>query len=148
VLGDTIDTGSAYGSLTGGQLPTFSNTTFFNDLFEQITWGDSLDFDVCLCGPGIDGESITGTTFSVSLYAPDGITPLLTNSQDGSILHIDINPPDGDVTSTVFPDANNDTWATVDEGVCPEPPSAVFCGLGLALLAYCFRRQWAISQPQ
>jgi hypothetical protein len=106
MLGDTVNTGAVTGSLSEAPLPVFYNTTIFNDMFQQIVWGDSLAFTVCLCGPGIGGASITGTTFSVSLHAPDGITPLLSSSDDGSMLHIDVNPPLGTVTTTVFPDGN------------------------------------------
>lgn len=129
-LGPTTNTGSVTGSLAGSPLPALSNTSFFNDMFEQIDWGNFLNFTACLCGPGVDGVSDTGTTFSVSLYAPDGITPLLTTSIDGSLLHIDINPPDGDVTTTVFPDANGSTWATLAEvDPCPEPSTLILMGL-------------------
>jgi len=139
MLGPSTDTGSASGSLAGSPLPYLSNTTTFNDIFEQIVWGNALNFTVCLCGPGIDGQSITGTTFSVSLYAPDAITPVLTTSPDGSILHIDVNPPAGTVTTTSFPDANGVTWATIDgPTACPEPTEALLILTGV--LVFWLRR--------
>jgi hypothetical protein len=144
-----VNTGAVTGSLSEAPLPVFYNTTIFKDMFQQIVWGDSLAFTVCLCGPGIGGTSITGTTLSVSPYAPDGITPLLSGSDDGSMLHIDVNPPLGTVTTTVFPDGNGKKCATIqDASACPEPATAAMAAFGVVLLGFAWPTRRDCGQRQ
>jgi hypothetical protein len=131
VVGAATLTGAASGSLSAPGGAMLQNQTSFNDIFQEMAWGSFFSFYTCLCGPGIGGSAITGTTFSLSLFGPDSFTPLLTTNPDGSLAHIDINP-DGSVTPATFADdAGVKRAAIQDAAPCPEPAS----GAGLLELA-------------
>jgi hypothetical protein len=115
-----------------GSLPdpvTLTDTTS-TDYFEGLTFGNSIVFDVTLDGPGVslDGglTADSGSTFSLTFYESDGVTPLFAS---GSSAEIDV-APDGTVTAES--DAGN-------VQVVPEPSTLPLIA-GAGLLAFAFRR--------
>jgi hypothetical protein len=123
--GPTV-TGDVIGTLPGQV--TLNNDTPFNDLFQSVTFGNSTTFETTLYGPAFNPlppYPSGGSTFSMSLYASDGVTPLLTTDPGGSILYIDVNP-DGSTVATNFPSdfnggASVTTFGTVVGTAVPEP---------------------------
>jgi len=115
-------TGDASGLLPGTL--TLDNATFFNDYFQDFTFGSALSFDLLLNGPALsapDGIS-GGSSFTFGMYAPDQITPLLTTSPDGEALRIDVNS-DGTTSVTTF-DAGDGSGSVVQTAqAVPEPAS-------------------------
>jgi hypothetical protein len=109
---------------------TLGNTQFFNDLFQGITFGDTIDFFVTLSGDAIDSPNPannSGTEFAFSLYGADQQTPLLTTSIGGNALGIDVGP-DGIVTADYVSDA-------VNAQVTPEPAPFALLLSGAGALA-------------
>lgn len=99
--------GNAAGLLPGPV--TLINSTAFHDYFHGITLGTTISFVVTLSGPAVDtpnGMATAGSTFAISLYAADGVTPILTNqgAASGAIALIDVNL-NGSTTTTAFPTA-------------------------------------------
>ena len=85
-----ILTGDASGSLPGTL--TLDNGTAYNDVFQGFTFGNSFGFNLTLSGPAIDSPGGTvGSAFALSLYAADGITPLLTTDPNGSVSTVYLN---------------------------------------------------------
>ena len=68
---------------------TLNNGTAFNDYFIPFTFGNTLSFLVTLGGPAVDAPdntSTSGSTFSFSMFAGDGSTPLLTSDSTDEYL--------------------------------------------------------------
>jgi hypothetical protein len=102
-------TGDATGSLPGTL--TLDNGTVYNDVFQGFTFGNSFGFNLTLSGPAIDTPSGTvGSAFAVSLYAADGITPLLTTDPNGSVSTVYLNA-NGTASAEVFPQSPTDNTA-------------------------------------
>jgi hypothetical protein len=146
--------GGASGMLPGPPAPLIINSDGFNDLFQGITFGNSITFLVTFAGgvplPGTTGP-VSGSTFALSLYDAAGITPLLTTALDGSVLHIDLNP-DGTLSDAVFADPTGVARATISEIATAVPePSVITMTLTplLALLVASSRlkwkRQWSVT---
>ncbi len=128
-------TGDAAGSLPGTL--TLQNSTAFNDANQGFTFGDSFSFNLTLSGPAVDNPGGTaGSTFALSLYAADDITPLLTTDPNGSVATINLNA-NGTTSVFTFPQSPTDNTpvATVTlAGAVPEPSTLVL-GLIAAMCA-------------
>ncbi len=128
-------TGDATGSLPGTL--TLMNDQIYNDVFQGFTFGTGFSFTVTLSGPATLGPGgTTGSAFAVSLYAADGVTPLLTTDPSGSVATIDLNP---NGTSSVFTFAQSAIDSTAVAAVTPaaavpEPPSFMIALLAAACL--------------
>lgn len=120
--------GSASGMLPSGAV--IENVAAYNDLFQGFTFGSDLDFRVTFSGSALSpGASITssGSTFAVSLYGTDQVTPLLSTSSTGALALVTINP-DGSIVSTTYPDTDGITHASVvllPSTSVPEPGNIV-----------------------
>jgi hypothetical protein len=143
-------TGDASGSLPGTL--TLDNGTVYNDAFQGLIFGNSFAFTLTLSGPAIDTPGGTvGSAFALSLYAADGITPLLTTDPNGSIATIDLNS-NGTGTPESFPQSPTDNTPAASVtalGAVPEP--STFTGVllcsslqaGLILFRRAQRRRYA-----
>jgi hypothetical protein len=92
VLAGVSTAGTASGSLTGSA--DLENEHILNELKQGFTFGTSLSFTVQLDGDAlsIPGHGLFGSTFGLTLYGPDGQTPLQTTAIDGAIMRITVNP--------------------------------------------------------
>ena len=126
-------TGDAAGSLPGAL--TLDNGSAFNDVFQGFTFGESFSFKLTLSGPAIDSPGgTTGSAFALSLYAADGITPLLTTDPNGSVATIDLNA-NGTTSVYTFPQSltDNTPAATVTSAsAVPEPSTLVLILIAVA----------------
>ena len=124
-------TGDAAGSLPGTL--TFDNGTVYNDAFQGFTYGTSFSFTLTLSGPAVDFPGGTaGSAFAVSLYAADGITPLLTTDPNGSVATVDLNAT-GSASIYTFPQSPTDNTpaASVTASAVPEPTTATLTLISL-----------------
>jgi hypothetical protein len=128
-----------------GQLPatlTFDNGSFFNDYFDDFTFGNTLSFQASFFGPALsspDGASTSGSTFAFSMFSDEGTTPVLTNDTiNGFAFTVNINL---DGTTTV---ANSSPQTTVvPAGTTSAPEPGTFALLATALIAAAFQRRLA-----
>ncbi|MFZ0928811.1 MAG: NF038129 family PEP-CTERM protein [Syntrophobacteraceae bacterium] len=119
-LGVVSPSGDVTGTLPG--TVTINNTTQFNDYFQEVTFGDTVTFD-------LDLSSAPGNTFALSFFQSDGATPLLTTDlTDGYATTIDLNQTGPAVTNF----SNQVTAEPVT--TTPEPSTLLLVGstLGLA----------------
>jgi hypothetical protein len=99
-----VTTGDVSGTVFGAGGATLRNTAFFNDIFQEFTYGSNLSFDVTLSGPALTPSMpfpAAGSEFAFSLYDAAGTTPLLTSDVGGAVLTLDI-APDGTTSATTF----------------------------------------------
>jgi PKD repeat protein len=87
--------GDASGSLAGAVQLT--NSAILNELRQRFTFGSSLTFDVRLEGNALSQpfRGAFGSTFSLTLLAADGVTPLQTADPSGAVLRITLAPDGG-----------------------------------------------------
>ena len=129
------------GSLPGSL--TLDNGTSFNDVFQGFSFGSSVSFTVTLSGQAISNPSGTvGSAFAFSLYAADGITPLLTTDPNGSVGTILLNAS-GTTSVETFPQSPTDNMpaatVTFTGTAVPEPSLAILIISGLPIsLALCY----------
>jgi len=142
-----ILTGDASGSLPGTL--TLVNGTAYNDVFQGFTYGSSFGFNLTLSGPAIDSPGGTvGSAFALSLYAADGITPLLTTDPNGSVSTVYLNA-NGTASAETFPQSPTDNTPAASVTAVPEPSTLtmvlLFSSLqaGLILLRSARRRRSA-----
>jgi hypothetical protein len=114
------------------------NGTNFNDAFQPVTFGNFVDFELILSGPGVDTPASNGSIFGFSLYDSAGINPLLTDSTDGSVAGVTIDSNDGVQAYTNPPAAGVPSVASVTS--VPEPGTCLLVSLGLAAVVRRFRR--------
>lgn len=112
VLGAAQLSGAVTGALPS--LVTINNTTGFNDYFQQITFGNSVNFALNLSGAA-------GSSFGLSFWQ-DIDTPVLTTDPNGFATTIDVNPNGAVVT-------NNSGVVTAN--ATPIPAAAWLLGSGL-----------------
>ena len=93
------NTGGASGSLPSASI---ANSSGYNDLFQGITFGQSISFDITFS----DQAQGSGSAFAMGLYDSTDSNPLLTTDPVGAILFIGFNP-DGTTTINNFPSDNN-----------------------------------------
>jgi hypothetical protein len=107
----------------------------YNDYNEAITFGTFTEFEVALSNP-VGGTM--NSSFSLSFYASDDATPVLSTDLSGASAALTVEP-DGTVLTETYADAAGkyDTTVTNESGPSPVPePSSFFAvGAGLALLA-------------
>jgi hypothetical protein len=131
-LGTPVISGGVTGSLTSSI--TLNNDTAFNDYFIPFTFGDTLNFLVTLGGPALDSSdstSTSGSTFSFSMFAGDGSTPLLTSdSTDGFAFLLNVNL-DG---TTRLSNSSGQTSVSAVGASVPEPTGALLLAAGLIAL--------------
>jgi opacity protein-like surface antigen len=127
-------TGDASGMLPG--TISLDNATFFNDYFQDFTFGSNISFDLLLDGPALDSPNGTASgesAFTFGMYADDGITPLLTTSTNGEALDVNVNL-DGTAAVTTYPSAPGQPPAVQ---AVPEPASlTLLVGGAFGLLAF------------
>jgi hypothetical protein len=137
-------TGDASGSLPGTL--TLDNGTPYNDIFQGFTFGTNFSLDVDFSGPAVDSPGgTTGSSFALSLYAADGVTPLLTTDPNGSVATLNLNA-DGTITVMTFPQSPTNTTPVVTYGpatATPEPSTIaiLISSLPVGLISWCRRRQ-------
>jgi len=114
-LGAVITAGSVTGTLPAAV--TINNTTGFNDYFQAVTFGNSINFALDLsAAPGV------GSSFALAFVDPTQTIPLLTNDQvNGIATRIDVGPNGAVVT-------NNSNQVNV---ATPIPAAAYLFGSGL-----------------
>jgi hypothetical protein len=128
----------------GGQLPgqlQFDNQTAFNDYFQGIQmFGNQVSFNLDLNGPTPLGGDSSG--FNIAFYADDGSTPLLTNSPDGIVAQFVVNP-DGSISPTTFPIADDipENVVSYQIATTPEPRKLTWLGLLLFTGVFWLRRR-------
>jgi hypothetical protein len=117
-------TGNVTGALPG--TVTINNTTGWNDYYQTITFGSSVQFALNLTGSA-------GNSFALSFYGADGATPLLTkDTLYGYATTIDLNANGGVV---------NNQSNQVSVTPTPIPAAAWLFGSGLIGLAGIRRRK-------
>lgn len=111
------------------------NGSGLNEFNQAITFGTFTEFMVALSNP-VGGIANSG--FSLSFYASDDETAVLSTDLSGASAMLTVEP-DGTVLTKTFADAAGeyDTTVTNESGPSPvpEPSSFYFVGAGLALLA-------------
>jgi hypothetical protein len=153
---DDTQTGDVYGGpLTGDtSFPSplgtewFDNLTGYNDDFQGMNFGSTIQFQLVLSGPAVnapDGVSTSGSAFGVGLWDITGSNPLLTTDLNGFVGTVDIGL-DGTGTVTTFnSDADKDPpVATITQqgtSVVPEPGSFLLLATGLAGTLGAIRRK-------
>ena len=121
-------TGDASGILPGPA--SVANTAAFNDLFQGMTFGNAVSFDVTFTGDALNAAlpSSYGSTFAFSLFAADAATPLLTTDTNGTVLDINLDPG-AQLSTTTFPASPGAGPAvTATAGAVPEVSSATSLG--------------------
>jgi len=121
-------------ALTGdvsGTLPatvTINNTTQWNDYFTNITFGNSIKFNLALSGAALN-------SFYFSIFSDaDGTAPALTSdATNGYAFIVDMNQ-DGDTITFNTPNGAASITPT------PIPPSVLLLSSGLAGLGFLRRR--------
>ena len=135
-LGSATLTGDVTGALPGTL--SFDNQTVFNDDFQAIVFGDSIQFDLVLSGPAVltpDGISTSGSSFGIGLWDSTGFSPLLTSDPNGFAGIVNVNLDGSGTTTTFLTDAGGPPVVTVASEVAsavPEPDSILLFGTGLA----------------
>ncbi len=143
-----ILTGDAVGVLPGTL--TLDNGTIFNDVFQGFTFGNTVNFTLTLSGPAVNNPGGTiGSAFAFSLYAADGVTPLLTTDPNGSVATINLNA-DGTTSALTFaqsPTDNTPAASVSTMSAVPEPSTGmmaiVFCSLQGGL---CVLSRWRLTR--
>lgn len=122
LVGGPYPTGDVSGVLPGAL--TFDNGGFFNDYFQDFSYGSTISFQVSVFGPALsspDGVSTSGSTFAFSMFTdPEGETPALTtDTTDGFATLINVNL-DGTTSVTNYSPA---VTIVPETSAVPEPSS-------------------------
>jgi hypothetical protein len=73
----------------GGALPgvvSLNNSSAFNDYFQSVQFGNVFSVILDINGDFLTQPSLLGTSFALSLYAADGINPLLSTDASGALV--------------------------------------------------------------
>ncbi|MGH7193200.1 MAG: NF038129 family PEP-CTERM protein, partial [Candidatus Saccharimonadales bacterium] len=91
-LGGVTIAGNASGSLAGAV--QLGNTSMLNELKQALTYGNTLTFVITLAGDAIATPlgGLFGSMLSLTLFRPDGVTPLETTAADGAVMKIALDP--------------------------------------------------------
>lgn len=138
-LGAVTLTGNVTGILPGTL--TLGNAGGFNDIFQAVTFGTQYSFQAFLNTPAPNASNV-GTRLSFSLYAADGVTPLLTVDPGGAALDIDVNNA-GLGTITTFASSGAGGAPVVTVSTIPEPGAAILLLSGLGAIFFRSRRKMA-----
>ncbi len=131
-LGAATLTGNATGALPG--VLTLGNGGGFNDIFQAVTFGTQFSLQASVNTPAPSGSNV-GTRLSISLYAADGVTPLLTVDPGGAVLAIDVNSAGlGTITTFASSVAGGAPVATAT--AVPEPNGGLLFVSGIACLGF------------
>jgi hypothetical protein len=121
------------GGASGGPLPstiTLVNSSGFDDAFEGVSLGNSLNFVLDFGGPAVNSPNGTATSpseFLFSMYSDaNGTVPLLTTDPGGILGTVTVNL-NGSLTTQAV--SSNLTFSAV-----PEPSAFLLLGGGLGLL--------------
>lgn len=118
----------------------------FNDVFQGITFGNSLSFDVTLSGPAVDTPNSNGygSSFFLYLYDSSGNTLLTTDTNyGGAAAVITLNSNGTASVSYVSPEGS----ATPETSAVPEPSSMLLLltGLPAFFLGLFWRRRMVVA---
>jgi hypothetical protein len=154
VTDGSLQSAAPLNSISGsvsGMLPatlTFSNNTIFNDYFEGLSFGNTINFALTLSGPAVGNSGAVGSSFAFSLYDGTGSTPLLTTDPNGSVLTINVNA-DGTTSVETFPQSPSDNTpvatATPVSTTVPEPSTRLVSVTALAV-GFAFRRRFLTAK--
>ncbi len=144
-LGTATLTGDVTGTLPGPL--SFDNQTAFNDDFQAMVFGNSIQFDLILSGPAVlapDGTSVSGSSFGIGFWDSTGLHPLLTSDPNGFAGIVNINLDGSGTTSTFLTNTGGPPVVTVTPEVItfvPEPGSMLLFGTGVMAIVGLVRRQ-------
>jgi hypothetical protein len=116
------------------------NATNFNDAFQPVTFGNFVDFEVTLSGPGINTPDSNGTAFFFSLYDSTGSVGLLTDSPFNDLAGVTVDSTNGIVPYTNPQVPGGVSVASI--AAVPEPATYSLVSLGLVAAGFVrrFRR--------
>lgn len=125
-----------FGDVSGGPLPstlTIHNAGGLNDYFQNLTFGNFIQFTLTFYGPAIDTPNPnvdSGSSFAVALYADDQQTTLLGVSP---LAQLDIA-----VDGVITPANNAPGVVSINtQGFnVPEPSLFLMCGVLLAAIGW------------
>lgn len=135
LVGGAAPEGDVTGTLPGTL--QLRNTTVFNSYFQAVQFGDLFQFVVDFTGDFITQASLSGSSFSVSLFS-DALSPLLTNDVSGSLLRFELLA--GNVTFQAF-QVNGRAAANVTPIALPATSTLFAAGMLLMLSQVLRRRQ-------
>ncbi|ELX13315.1 hypothetical protein Jab_1c19380 [Janthinobacterium sp. HH01] len=131
LLGDVQQQGGGF---------VFGNTTSYNDLFQAISFGGKVSFDITFGGLPDPAASGIESKFAVSLYGADRVTALGNYKQlDGTLMSFSWAPTAG--AGVVTSEITDSAIASIS--AVPEPSSWAMLGAGVLLVGIARRRKLA-----
>lgn len=128
-----------FGDISGA-LPgtlTLSNGTAFNDYFQAVQFGHSFSFTLDIGGEFLTQPSLLGSSFALSLYAVDGVNPLLSSDVSGAVAIFEL--ANQSVAFQTFADSNGTHAAQVSTVPVPAAGWLLLSGL-LGMCGFARRR--------
>lgn len=139
VTDGTLDSTSVLNGAASGILPgpaSVGNTDpgGFNDLFQGITFGNTVSFDVTFTGDAVNAllPSSFGSSFAYTLFAGDGVTALNTGPV-GAALVINLDPG-AQLSAASYAPTTNGGPAVTATSAAPVPELSTSVTLGLMLV--------------
>ncbi|RFP09630.1 MULTISPECIES: NF038129 family PEP-CTERM protein [unclassified Duganella] len=118
---------------------SFGNTTDYNDLFQAMSFGGKVGFDVTFGGLSDPSPAAIQSKFAVSFYGADRTTVLGNANPDGSLMSITWQPTAG--AGALSSDITDHAVGSIS--AVPEPSAWAMLGAGLALVGFARRRKLA-----